>query len=117
MLTLRQTVIWGLAVTAVAAVWHVKSPAQENSPTGVITVFDHAKLEASFTKALSNGGSDLLWSHTSNIGTYNVDTHSRETVTSACKPGGCSHKDFTAVVYVVSGAATYGHRWNGESYG
>ena len=47
MLTLRQTVIWGLAVTAVAAVWHVKSRAQENSPTGVITVFDHAKLEAS----------------------------------------------------------------------
>ena len=24
----------------------------------------------------------------------------------ACKPEGCSHKDFTAVVYVVSGAAT-----------
>jgi len=50
MLTLRQTVIWGLAVTAVAAVWHVKSRSQENSPTGVITVFDHAKLEASLPK-------------------------------------------------------------------
>jgi len=126
MLTLRQTVIWGLAVTAVAAVWHVKSRAQENSPTGVITVFDHAKLEASFTKALSNGGSDLLWSHTSNIGTYNVDTHSRETLTSACKPEGCSHKDFTAVVYVVSGAATLviggtakatGDKFGGQSIG
>jgi mannose-6-phosphate isomerase-like protein (cupin superfamily) len=35
-----------------------------------------------------------------------VDTHSRESVKSACKPEGCSHKGFTAVVYVVSGAAT-----------
>jgi quercetin dioxygenase-like cupin family protein len=35
-----------------------------------------------------------------------VDTHSRESVKAACKPEGCSHKDFTAVVYVVSGAAT-----------
>jgi quercetin dioxygenase-like cupin family protein len=34
-----------------------------------------------------------------------VDTHSRESVKSA-KPEGCSHKGFTAVVYVVSGAAT-----------
>jgi len=47
-----------------------------------------------------------VWSHTSSKGTYNVDTHSRESVKSACKPEGCSHKDYTAVVYVVSGAAT-----------
>jgi mannose-6-phosphate isomerase-like protein (cupin superfamily) len=35
-----------------------------------------------------------------------VSTHSRESVKSACKPEGCSHTGFTAVVYVVSGAAT-----------
>ncbi len=64
------------------------------------------KLDASFNKALANEGSNLLWSHTSSVGTYNVDTHSRESVKSACKPEWCSHKSFTAVVYVVSGAAT-----------
>jgi mannose-6-phosphate isomerase-like protein (cupin superfamily) len=55
---------------------------------------------------LAEGGSNLLWSHTSSKGTYNVDTHSRDSVKSVCKPEGCSHKDYTAVVYVVSGAAT-----------
>ena len=106
MLNIRKTVLTALAVVAVGAVWHAKTIAQENSSSGVVTVFDHEKLDASFTKAVSNGGSNLLWSHTSSKGTYNVDTPSRESVKAACKPEGCSHKDYTAVVYVVSGAAT-----------
>jgi mannose-6-phosphate isomerase-like protein (cupin superfamily) len=106
MLNIRKTVLTGLAVVAIGAVWHAKTIAQENSSSGVVTVFDHEKLEASFAKALSNGGSNLLWSRTSSQGTYNVDTHSRESVKAACKPEGCSHTGFTAVVYVVSGAAT-----------
>jgi mannose-6-phosphate isomerase-like protein (cupin superfamily) len=106
MWNIRKTVVTSLAVVAIGAVWHAKTVAQENSFAGIVTVFDHEKLDASFTKALSNGGSDLLWSRTSSKGTYNVDTHSRESVKAACKPEGCSHKDFTAVVYVVSGAAT-----------
>lgn len=96
-----------LAIAGVTAIWHVKSIAQEkNSAVGVVTVFDHQKLDASFAKALANDGSELLWSRTSGAGSYNVDTHSRESVKAACKPEGCSHKGFTAVVYVVSGAAT-----------
>src|ERR1700688_2537576 len=106
MLTIRKTVLTGLAVVAMGAVWHAKTIAQENSSSGVITVFDHAKLDASFAKAVSNGGSDLLWSRTSSKGTFNVSTHSRESVKSACKHEGCSHTGFTAFVYVVSGAAT-----------
>ena len=106
MLNLRKIVMTGLAVVAIGAVWHAKTIAQENSSAGVITVFDHEKLDASFSKAVANGGSDLLWSHTSSQGTYNVDTHSRESGKAACKPEGCSHTGFTAVVYVVSGAAT-----------
>ena len=77
-----------------------------NSSAGVITVFYHAKLEASFARANDNGGSDVVWGHTSSEGTYNVSTHSRDSAKVACKPEGCSHKGFTAVVYVVSGAAT-----------
>jgi mannose-6-phosphate isomerase-like protein (cupin superfamily) len=99
MLNIRNTVLAGVVVLAIAA-------AQEKSSTGVVTVFDHTKLDASFTKALAGGGSSLLWSHTSSKGTYNVDAHSRDSVKSVCKPEGCSHKDYTAVVYVVSGAAT-----------
>ena len=106
MLNVRGAVLTGLAVVAIGATWHAKTSAQENSSSGVVTVFDHEKLDASFAKAVSNGGSNLLWSHTSSKGTYNVDTHSRESVKAACKPEGCSHKDYTAVVYVVSGAAT-----------
>ena len=106
MLKIRKTALTGLAVVAIGAVWHAKTSAQDNSSSGVVTVFDHEKLDASFTKAVSNGGSNLLWSHTSGKGTYNVDTHSRESVKAACKPEGCSHDGYTAVVYVVSGAAT-----------
>ena len=91
---------------AIGSVWHGKTTAQENVSIGVVTVFDHEKLDASFAKAISNGGSDLLWSRASGKGTYNVSTHSRESVKAACKPEGCSHTGFTAVVYVVSGAAT-----------
>jgi mannose-6-phosphate isomerase-like protein (cupin superfamily) len=103
---IRKTVVTGLAVVAIGAVWHARSSAQEHSSAGIITVFEHEKLDASFNKALASGGSNLLWSHTSAKGTYNVDTHSRESVKAACKPEGCSHKDFTAVVFVESGAAT-----------
>lgn len=103
---MRRFVLSGLALAVIALIWHVKSAAQENSSAGVVTVFDHQKLDASFAKALSSDGSNLLWSHTSAAGTYNVDTHSRESVKSACKAEGCSHKGFTAVVYVVSGSAT-----------
>lgn len=106
MLNLPKIVLTGLAVIAMGAIWHVKTGAQENPFVGVVTVFDHQKLDASFAKALSNGGSDVLWGHTSDKGTFTVSTHSRESVKAACKPEGCSHKGYTAVVYVVSGVAT-----------
>ena len=106
MWNIRKIVLTALAFVALGAFWHARTIAQENSSAGVVTVFDHSKLDASFAKAISNGGSDLLWSHTSGKETYNVDTHSRESVKAACKPEGSSHEGFTAVVYVVRGAAT-----------
>jgi mannose-6-phosphate isomerase-like protein (cupin superfamily) len=103
---IRLAVLTLVVIVSLAAVWHGKTRAQENSSAGIITVFDHAKIDASFAKAIANGGSDVLWPHSSNHEDYNVSTHSRESVKAACKPEGCSHKGFTAVVYVVSGAAT-----------
>ena len=105
-LSIRKSVLTGLAMVAIGTVWHATTIAQENSSSGIVTVFNREKLEVSFAKAGSVGGSTPLWSHTSAKGTYVVDTHSRDAVKAACKPEGCSHKDFTEVMYVVSGAAT-----------
>ena len=101
-------VMTGAAFVAAGAAWHVDGVAQESagSGVGVATVFDHTKLDASFAKALANGGSSPLWSRTSSSGTSDVSLHSRESTKSACAPQGCSHKNYTAVVIVMSGAAT-----------
>lgn len=108
MWSIRKMVMTGAVVIAAGAAWHVKSVAQGNAPSGVgvVTVFDHAKLDASFAKALANGGAAPLWSRTSSYGTSDVSVHSRESTKSACPQQGCSHKTYTAVVIVTSGAAT-----------
>ena len=108
MWNIRKMVMTGAVVIAAGAAWHATSVAQESaaSGAGVVTVFDHAKLDASFAKALANGGTAPLWSRTSSYGTSDVSVHSRESEKSACAPQGCSHKTYTAVVIVVSGAAT-----------
>ena len=106
MLSIRRIGLIALAfVVAVGVGWHAKTIAQENSSIGVATVYDHEKLDASWAQAVSKGGGNVLWSRTSSKGTYSVHTISRESVTNACAPAGCRHKDYTAFVYVVSGAA------------
>jgi mannose-6-phosphate isomerase-like protein (cupin superfamily) len=106
MLTIRKTVLAALAVVAIGAGWLSKTVAQEASSYPFVTVFDHEKVNASFAKAVSAGGSMVLFRRTTPQGAYRVNTQSRESVVAACPTEGCSHKDFTAVVYVVSGAAT-----------
>jgi hypothetical protein len=103
----RLMLLTGLAVGVIGAVWHAKTSAQGSAGSGgitrgVVTVFDHTKLDTLFNKALASGGTTNLWSK----GNTNVDVHSRETEKAACKPEGCSHTGYTAVVYVASGAAT-----------
>ena len=107
MQSIRKTILTGAAaVIAAAAAWQANSAAQENAGAGVATVFDHAKLDAAFAAALAKGGSAQVWSRTSSYGTSDVSVHSRESTKSACAPQGCSHKNYTAVVIVTSGAAT-----------
>ena len=48
----------------------------------------------------------ILFRRTTPQGIYRVNTQSRDSVLAACPTEGCSHTGFTAVVYVVSGAAT-----------
>ena len=106
MLNIRKTVLAGLAVVAIGGGWLSETVAQEASSYPFVTVFDHEKVDASFAKAVSAGGSMVLFRRATPQGTYRVNTQSRESVVAACPTEGCFHKDFTAVVYVVSGAAT-----------
>ena len=108
MRSIRKAVIAGAAVVLAGSALQVTSAAQENtvSGAGVVTVFDHSKLDDAFAKALVNGGTAPVWSRTSRYGTSEVSVHSRESAKSACPVQGCSHKNYTAVVIVVSGAAT-----------
>ena len=107
MWSIREMVMTGVAIIAAGSAWHRTSVAQEAaSGAGVATVYDHTNLDASFGKALANRGTALLCSRTSSYGTSDVSVHSRESANAACPEQGCSHKGFTAVVIVVSGAAT-----------
>jgi mannose-6-phosphate isomerase-like protein (cupin superfamily) len=105
----RKTVVAGLAVAiAIGGVWLSRAMAQEQAPStySFVTIFDHKKVEASFDKALTEGGGRILFRRNSPQGIYRVNTQSRESVLAACPKEGCFHKGFTAVVYVVSGSAT-----------
>ena len=104
-LNFRRVVTTGLMAAAVGVVWHVRTIAQSAS-SGMVTVFDHEKVGASFTKAAANGGNNHLWSRTVAGVDYDVHTHSRDSLKAACKPEGCSHTGVTGVMYVISGAAT-----------
>jgi hypothetical protein len=98
----------GVAIAAAAVAWQAEGLAQGATGTGagVVTIFDHTKLDASFAKALANGGTQPIWDRTSAYGKSEVSVHSRESTNSACPQQGCSHKIYTAVVIVTSGAAT-----------
>jgi Cupin len=104
--SIRRIVLTGFAVIAMGAIWLSKTVAQEPSTYTSVTIFDHKKVDASFTKAVSAGGGMILFRRTTPQGIYRVNTQSRESVLGACPKEGCSHEGFTAVVYVVSGSAT-----------
>jgi quercetin dioxygenase-like cupin family protein len=97
---IRKSILTGLAVVAIGAGWLAKTIAQENSPSSVVTYFDHEKVDASFAKE----GSVVLFAGQSGQGTYRVRTVRR------VQTGGAeihSHDLGTGVLYVVSGAATF----------
>ena len=106
MFNIQKMVLAGLAIACFGAGWVSKTIAQEALSYQSVTVFDHEKVNASFAKALSAGGSMILFRRVTPLGPYRVNTQSRESVLAACPSEGCSHTGFTAVVYVVSGAAT-----------
>jgi mannose-6-phosphate isomerase-like protein (cupin superfamily) len=105
MLNIRNIVLTVLTVLAFSAGWFAKTAAQQNSSVPAITYFNHEKVDASFAKAISTDGSRVLFSRKDSQGvTYTVHTNSR---TKADEGTPHSHDGWTAVVVIMSGAATF----------
>jgi len=104
MLTIRKIALPALVVVAFSAGWVAKTAAQQSPSSPVITYFSHDKVDASFTKALTSNSPGILFSRKDKRGTtYSVHTNSRGKADAGEVH---SHKDWTAVVVVTSGAAT-----------
>ena len=101
---LRKMVWTALIVVAFGMGWLAKTAAQQNAASPVITYFSHDKVDASFAKALTSNSPGILFSRKDKTGTsYAVHTNSRGKNDDGSNH---SHKDWTAVVVVMSGAAT-----------
>jgi quercetin dioxygenase-like cupin family protein len=105
MLHIRKTVLTALAALAFTAGWLAKTTAQQIPSFPRITYFNHEKVDASFAKATASDGSRVLFSRKDSQGrTFTVHTNSRG---QADKGELHSHEGWTAVVVVMSGAATF----------
>lgn len=105
MLALRKTVPFVLAIAAFGAGWLAKSNAQQNSSAPFITYFGHEKVDATFVKALAGNGSQDLFGRKDRQGKlYTVHANSRGKADEGVTH---SHEDWTGVVVIMSGAATF----------
>ena len=105
MLSIRKIAVTALAVIVFGAGWLAKTVAQQKPASPVITYFSHEKVDASFAKALaSSGGRDLFSRKDSQGRTFSVHTNSRGR---AGEGELHSHEGWTAVVVIMSGAATF----------
>ena len=95
---IHKTVMVSLAVVAFGAGWFAKSTAQENPSSPVITYFSHEKVDAAFAKG-------RLFARKDRQGT----TYSVLGATRGKSDEGVvhSHTVWTAVVVIMSGAATF----------
>jgi quercetin dioxygenase-like cupin family protein len=102
---IRTTILTSLVIVAFGAGWFAKAAAQQNSVPPAITYFSHDKVDASFAKAISTDGSRILFVRKDSQGrSFSVHTNSR---TKADEGTPHSHQGWTAVVVIMSGAATF----------
>jgi len=105
MLQTRKTLLTALGALAFSAGWLAKTTAQQIPASPLITYFNHEKVDASFAKAIASDGSRVLFSRKDSQGrTFTVHTNTR-----GKRDEGelHSHEGWTAVVVVMSGAATF----------
>jgi len=105
MLSMRTVAMTAMAVVGFGAGWLAKTSAQQKAPAPLITYFSQEKVDASFARALVNGGGKDLFSRKDRQGhTWAVHSNSRGKGDEGKLH---SHEDWTAVVVIMSGAATF----------
>jgi mannose-6-phosphate isomerase-like protein (cupin superfamily) len=105
MLSMRNVVVTAALVVAFSAGWLAKSSAQQKAPAPLITYFSHEKVDASFAQALASSGSRDLVARKDRQGrTWAIHSNSRG---KADEGELHSHEDWTGVVVIMSGAATF----------
>jgi mannose-6-phosphate isomerase-like protein (cupin superfamily) len=105
MLSMRTVMTTAAVVVAFSAGWLAKTSAQQKTAAPLITYFSHDKVDASFAQALASAGSRDLFARKDRQGrTWTVHSNSRGKADEGTLH---SHEDWTGVVVIMSGAATF----------
>jgi mannose-6-phosphate isomerase-like protein (cupin superfamily) len=105
MLSMRTVMMTAAVVVAFSAGWLAKTSAQQRTPAPLITYFSHDNVDASFAQALASTGSRDLFARKDRQGrTWAIHSNSRG---KADEGTSHSHDDWTGVVVIMSGAATF----------
>ena len=103
--SMRTVMMTVAVVLAFSAGWLAKTNAQQTASAPFITYFGHDTVDASFAQALaSTGGRDLFARKDRQGHTWAVHTNSRGKADEGTLH---SHEDWTGVVVIMSGAATF----------
>ena len=102
---MRTVMMTAAVVVAFGAGWLARPSAQQKAPAPPITYFSHEKVDASFAQALASTGSKDLFARKDRQGrTWAVHSNSRG---KADEGKLHSHEEWTGVVVIMSGAATF----------
>jgi mannose-6-phosphate isomerase-like protein (cupin superfamily) len=102
---MRTVMMTAMVVVAFGAGWLAKTSAQQKAPAPLITYFSHEKVDASFAQALASTGSRDLFARKDRQGrVWAAHSNSRGKADEGMLH---SHEDWTGVVVIMSGAATF----------
>jgi mannose-6-phosphate isomerase-like protein (cupin superfamily) len=105
MLSIRPVMMTAAVMVAFGAGWLANTSAQQKAPAPLITYFSHEKVDASFAQALASTGSQDLFARKDRQGrTWAIHSNSRGKSDEGKLH---SHEDWTGVVVIMSGAATF----------
>lgn len=105
MLSMRTVGMTAAVVVAFSGGWLAKTSAHQKAPAPLITYFSHDKVDASFAQALASTGSRDLFARKDRQGRmWTVHANSRGKSDEGKLH---SHEDWTGVVVIMSGAATF----------
>ena len=105
MLSIRTVMTTAVVVVAFGAGWLANASAQQKAPAPLITYFSHEKVDASFAHARASTGSTDLFARKDRQGrTWAIHSNSRGKADEGTLH---SHEDWTGVVVIMSGAATF----------